>query len=396
MSTFKSVNALKHPGKRKNCFLKDGVLTAGYKTVDLNSELPIDTVFAVKSKAVETYFVVTSRIIYKSKDGKNFEFHSTYGCKNPFLVEDYEGEKPFAAIVSNTFVSVFYEDGADLMGIPHRLTCGVMHCGRLFGADGYVLRWSGTGGIGDWKEGINGCGYLLLDRARGKVLNLLVYDGKLIAVRENGLTVFKMYGSPENFSVDGSDFDCYGVYSNTACIVGGKLFFYSKSGLRCFDGNKITAVETGFTLSEINMAVSHGDKYFLACYNDDWDMYAILCYDVLDGSSCIVPESADLLYVSDGVRIVYDGEHKLLVSGGAYSFESAPIDFGTDSKKTVTKVKLSGKANIGVSNGKYARWLYDGSESFRPHLRGKKFVIIANGKEKLEELTVTAEVTDAI
>ena len=243
MSEKRSVNALENVKKIVGCFLTDGTLTPAYGGVNIDGTYPEGVKFAVYSGVVNRYFICTQNSVYFSEDGTKFTGYGGHDFSTPFLIEDYIGGTATAVIISGATAAVYLDGEILFESMQEKLNCGVLHCGRLFGANGLKLSWSGINGINDWRNGISLSGSLKLDPARGDVLDMLVFGGKIVAVREYGLTVLSMYGSPENFSVEITDTDCDKIYKSTSRVAGGKLYFFSASGLKCFDGSKISRIE---------------------------------------------------------------------------------------------------------------------------------------------------------
>ena len=394
MSVKKCLNALEYYGDSYGCFLRNGKLAPAYNTLYKYASCPEWAVFAAYSHTAGKLFICTSTALFVSDDGKSFAKFCDFDECSPFMLEDVGGAAARTAVVAGKYAAV-YESGAfTIERVRFALSCGAVHCGRVFGADaadGLVLRWSGAGGLLDWAEGIDGSGYVKLDPARGKILDILPFSGKLVAVREYGLTVLGMYGSPENFSVDITDTDCERIYKNTARVYGGKLYFVTKTGIKYFDGNKISPLKIMHEILSPVCAVEFGGKYFIACEKD-----YVICADLSDGASCRFLGQAETLFVNDAVFFCGTGAYFKLDCGGAYMFESGAIDFGNGSLKTVTEIDVRGVAQIRISNGKKVRDFLNASGIIRPCMRGKKFFISAEGKSPLDGIAVTAEVMNGI
>ena len=396
MSVKKKVNVLENIAKTVNCYLNDGTVKPEYTVKKIYARYPETVVCAMYSNAAKTYFAITPTNISISTDGVTFTPQIDYKDSAPFLVEDYSDEKVTVTVIAGDTAGITLYNTMKKEQLKYYLTCGVVHCGRLFGADELTLRWSGTGGFNDWSEGIGNSGYLLLDHAKGRVLNLLVYKGKLVAVRERGLTVFDMCGSPQNFSVNRTDADCDGITQHTACVVSDKLYFLSASGLKCFDGAKISPVAVGYTVVEANCAVGYAGRYFLACFVKELDRTVILCVDSASGKSFVIDASADTMFIKDGVRFFGPEGYMMLEQGGTYLVESGLIDFGNDKNKTVKEIKVTGEAEICLSNGRIKRRFYVNDGVVRLKMRGKQFKVTATGRSILKDIEMTAEVMDVI
>lgn len=388
MSVKKSVNALDFFGASCGAFLKNGKLVPAYRAEHCGA-WPQGITFAAYSRLQSQYIFATESALFES-DGNNYRQVCDKGAASPFMVEDYRNGTEETVIIAGNTAATYWNNTFLAIDLGFSLSCGAVHCGRLFGGDGLVLRWSGTNNIADKSEGLHGCGQLKLDPARGNILDLKVFGGKLVAVREYGLTVLSMYGSPENFSVDITDTDCDKIFRNTACVVGDKLYFYSSSGLKYFDGVKICAQQIKHSVTEAKCCAEYAGRYFVAGKN------GILCVDISDGDSCLLSESADSMFVKDGVYICNERGLHRLEDGGKFFFKSGAIDFGTGRLKTVTKIDVRGKADIKIISGGFTRIFTGASGAIHPHLRGRSFYIEAEGEGALDGVEIEAEVTDAI
>ena len=397
MSFKKSVNVFEKPGSLNNCFFENGVLKPGYACVNVGkNSFILYPNYAVYSSVKRVYFACNDDEMIYSTTGYDFMHYADLEGNRTFLIEDYVNEEERAILISGDVALVHKGRVYDKIVLKHKLHCGIMHCGRLFGGYNYYLRWSGPGGFADWEEGIGGAGHVQLDPVRGTVINLVEYGEKLIAVRNFGLTVMNVNGPPENFSIDLTDTDCDMIYSDTACVFDGKLYFFSLSGLKCFDGSKIIPIELGLGIVLPYNAVMFEGKYYLACSSKDLRRDVIHCIDLKKGTSFFIDDYACWLYVSDNLRMYNDTMQKTIEKGGSYIFESEAIDFGTDRFKTVTEIKVTGKAKISISNGRFTRMFTVENGSVRPRMRGKSFTVKAEGKDELKELSMTAEVTNAV
>lgn len=337
--------------------------------------------------------------LYVSTDG--LDFIKLAACSGGgFALEDVYGGKPRAVMVSGNKCLAHDGGGFTVYGNPVSLCCGALHCGRLFGIDGenkYLLRWSKEG-VKDWDEDIKGAGKLVLDPGRGEGLDIVAYGGKLVVVRKFGLTVLKMYGTPENFGTSFTDTDCEQVYRGTAKTVLGGLYFYTVSGLRVFDGSVIRKVNHRFE-KFIDMPVcaeEYGGKYFLACTLKGGGK-AILCYAPEDGESYLIEGEVNCICSADGVY-AYDSQAKYkLEKGGRYTFSSGRVDFGTDGDKTLLSMRIdSAGADVTVSNGVRTKIFENASGVVRPKLKGKYFTVEIKGGSTVRSISATAEVANAV
>lgn len=401
MSVKKRINALENFKSFIGCFLKGGKLIPAFKGEKLSDAYPAGAKFAAYSKILKTCLFGTENGLYFSSDSKRFiDLTSVDGGVTPFMVEYLRGSMSEVAVIWGKTAVLFRNAKLDsAVELPYALSCGVMHCGRLFGADSsdkLVLRWSSTRSLTDGEIGLHLTGYATLSPERGAILNLLVFKGKLVAVREYGLTILSAYAAPENFAVDFTDTDCDKIYKDTARIVGNKLYFYSDSGLKCFDGSKISAVELPHAISVPTASAEYAGKYYLAGTYALLNRQVILCVNIADGESCIIDVPAETLLIKNGVYYSHGSTFNKLTEGAKYSFVSGLLDFGTGKLKTVSEIDVQGKADLRISNGVCTRIFTGACGAVRPHLRGRSFTLTVEGEAPLNGVTVTAEVTDAI
>ena len=227
MSVKKSVNVLEKAGAPPyNCFLRNGGLIPGFLIGNVGKNKIYDINFAAYSKLTNMCFAYSGDERYISSDGTNFTFFMEHNGNNTFFVEDVCDGAARAILISGHEALVYYnKNRQSFITFGKSFDCGVIHCGRLFAAKGIKIYWSGTGGFDDWSEGIGGSGEVMLSDNRGSVLNMLEFGGKVVAVRENGLTLLNMYGSPENFSVEITDTYCEKIYRDSAQDYGKNLYF---------------------------------------------------------------------------------------------------------------------------------------------------------------------------
>lgn len=398
MSVKKKVDLFKHFANSVNCFLRDGRLEPEYQIANVSGNYPENIIFAQYSKAADTCFCYWNMQLGVSPDGASPEFYGGFGYPHPFLIEDYVDGEMKAIIIAGTIAAVYNGNGFDEIDLPERCDCGIMHRGRLIGAKGRVVKWSGPEGFQDWGRELGGYGRLTLEPALGEVLNILEYGGKVVAVRERGLTVLSMEGSPEDFNVKPLDNGCDKVYANTAQVVAGKLYFFTLSGLKCYDGTKITPLKTRHAVSAPWSSAEFGGRYFLACKSDYLKREAILCVDSADGESLLIDDVADVFLVKDDVSYYHAKRMKKLKKGerGVFVFETQPINFGSDKLKTLSKVEFDDLLPLYVNNGRYTRYFEDRRYGYRPRMRGFTFAFRLEWIGPVRWATATAEVPDDI
>lgn len=381
-------------GTAVSCKVSGGVLRPAVAAVNQNSRRIFSFFFAAYSPGAGITLTTDGQYAYTSTTKITFSRIAALAGDSPFFVEEMYDGKTRAALISGAN-ALFYRDMMiSVVSYGANLSCGAMHCGRLFGADAddkLKLCWSGEGGICDWEEKLYGSGSLHLDPERGNILDILVFNGRLVAVREFGLTVLNMFGSPENFSVAVTDTDTAKVIKGTAKVAGGVLFFCTADGLCSFDGTHIKSVVRG--ISPHGWAESYGNKYFLICED------GVLCYDTDDGKSYLIDVEAEALCAGQAMYAYSaKGAYKLCedwADENRYTYES-DFNFGTSGTKTVTKIWLDGNADLELSNGRVTRKVAGVHGVFRPNFRGESFTLKVTGSAPIKSLAVYAEVRNAI
>ncbi|MDE7453953.1 MAG: hypothetical protein K2N22_06055 [Clostridia bacterium] len=353
---------------------------------------------AAYSKGVKLYLLFADETLYVSESGVNFSPILDTGEKTPFVMDVLKDGTPCAALVFGGNATLLTAAGFGGVTLGENIKAGVMHCGRLFGvsSDGLRVCWSKCG-IDDWTQELNGGGSIYLGADRGAILGILEFGENLVAVRERGLTLLAMYGSPENFSVKLTDTDTDEIIPDTAKVAGGTLYFCTKTGVCAFDGGYIKRVPHRFEseIEECYFAESYAGGYYLSCKTESFGK-VILCIGQ-DGESYIIDVGADAVCVSDKLYIYSADGIYVLENGGEYLVISEWIDFGTGANKTVTEVYANSEnCAVEISNGVSVRTFEGVNGAVRPRLRGKKFNLKISGKERLKSLTLTAEVSVGI
>lgn len=396
MSVKKKVDLLKYFANSINCFIRGEGLAPEYDIANMSGTYPEKIIFAKYSKVADTCFFYSDKRIGVSRNGVSPVFYGGFAYSQPFLIEDYVDGEMKAIVITGDIAAAYNGNGFSVIYLPEMFDCGIMHRGRLIGGYKNVLKWSGPDGFADWDKGIGGCGHVNVDPALGQVLNISEYCGKVVAVCERGLMVLSMEGYPEDFSVKPLDNGNDIVYANTAQVVGGKLYFFTLSGLKCFDGSKITPLKTRHSVSTPWASGEFGGRYFLACRSDYLKRDAILCVDSADGESCLIDDHADAFLVTDCLNYYLPYRMKRLVAGGFFVFETVPLNFGSDKLKTLSKIEFDDLLPVYVDNGRYTRYFEDRRYSYRPHMRGFTFKFRLEWVRPVRWATATAEVPDDI
>lgn len=359
--------------------------------------VPENVLWADYSVSAESCFAMSDGTLYAAPLCKKF-VAVTEVDGEPFMLEEYDGGRRKTFVVSGEKYAVFDGETHSVNAFRCGIYAGVTKCGRLFGVDSEdktLVRWTGTDGINDLKESIEGAGWMRLEGAFGNVLNLVVAGDYLVAVREYGLTAISAFGAPENFRQINAVHKAPRIFKNTAVAINGKLYFYTVKGLYCFDGNKIAEVfaDRRGMLNTPTYAVAYGQNYCVCGFSAALGREAVLIYETSGGAAYFADIPAKTLCAHNGLIAFTAAGAYISEAGGEYTFESGEINFGDARKKTLTGIEiLGGTADIEVTNGVVSRILRGVNGFARVNLRGNHFKITLKGKEKLGAVKAFAEV----
>jgi hypothetical protein len=279
-----------------------------------------------------------------------------------------------------------------------------MHCGRFFAVDyneRLKLLWS-SGGINDWKNNLDGCGYAYLTGDGGEILKLVNFDEKLIAVRCNGLSVIRAYGDPQNFKIDESSYyyTADGIIENTISVCDNKLIFCTESGIFAFDGNDVERQECddSWDICAYQSAVSYGDRYLIMCSSKRLGKDVVYVYEPSEKLGYFIDFSPECIYAGDGVYAVKDSGLYCLSEGKACGvWKKSGVNFGLSSKKVLRSiaVECSNDIVVKVKSGTASKTYFGGGvKSVR--LSGFEFDFEISGNGEAYSLVANAEVIDEV
>lgn len=232
-----------------------------------------------------------------------------------------------------------------------RFKCGAMCRGRLFASDGKKIYWSGAGGVEDWGGGIYGAGSLIPDPWRGEICGIVGFRGKIAVVAEYGITEVSASGAPEKFTVESAQTDADGILPDTAAVAAGELFFFTRSGLKSFDGTRIKSIfhRCGEDIFSPCGACGFGDKYFAACGSEKLGR-AVFCYDAGTKESYLADVAAEAVCANGGVYAFADGGMYRLERGERVR-AFAGGSFGCGGKKILLSLRAAGAERAVVTGG---------------------------------------------
>lgn len=351
-------------------------------------------------------YFVTADGVYLTNDAGTKSAEKICGALSvlPFFVDMFIDDSPVTVMFSGTYRIVC--DGATCREYTDErsFSAGAMHCGRFFGADAEEegKLWWAASHAEDWTEGIAGCGYTYLPPEGGKILRLFSYEDRLVAVREQGITIIKAYGEPQHYAVEDSAprLAADGIIAGTCALAGGKIFFATAYALYSFDGNAIKKVMPfgTYRLYSPENAVGMGDVLYVRCVFNG--LRCVLGYDCANGSKWISYTLCTCLCVcDDGVYFfsklsVYMLDRSERSVG---SWTSRQIDFGTGADKRLRKIYVKGDGTIGINvicDGTTRNYMGAGWHAIG--MCGKSFSFSISSNGSLEELIAEVEVRNGI
>ncbi len=386
-----------------NCKSVSGKIFPALTPVKQSCAVPQNIVCVKYYPGLSAYIMYADGSVYSSMNGAMFIRAYTVASDTPFIVEERTEEKGLRGhVICNDVIFNHMGMTFNYSNFEGNLSCGAIWHGRLFGADrtdGYKLNWSGEGGVYDWTSGISGAGWAYPEEdGFGKILNVIGFNDRLVLLRQHGLTVVKAFGSPENFAMDGY-YRLPNIIAGTAAVVGDKLFICTGNGLFYFTGSSVQRISDKLFsgLTPVN-AVAFGDRY-LACGNhSSFGRNVIYVYDSSDKTSYIADAPVAVLCAAAGVFGYDSSVCYLLAEGGAYTFISGAVDFGTDKPKVLEKIYIDCAGNVGVtvSNGQISRKFVEASGTLRLNMRGSAFTFTVTGKDEIRGITAYAEADNAV
>ncbi len=257
-------------------------------------------------------------VVWQTKDNHCYSLPVLPAGK-PFAVETYDGDgKPLLAVISGTGMyscNKLTEGGGTVTALPYSLYGGTLHCGRLFAADaedGYTLRWSGLR-ITDWTDGVEGCGYVSLDRDAGRIIAVENFGDDLLCVREYGFTVIHALADSRNFRIAPNQCAAEaGGAVNLGGVIGERYYFTMNDGIYSYDG---TAIKKEYAVSG---ALS---RFGRAYVTGDGAVYAACVYN---GGNCLArfdPQTGGVYFFGTNCYYPFCADGKLYCAKGSEFYE---------------------------------------------------------------------------
>lgn len=405
MSSKKTVNVLRHVDFATGCYVDGEGVTLCDASNIRRIQLPSGEIrIAGAEKSEGKIFVTVDDTVYMSSDGVNFTLQERMAITDPFIFEWVLDDKPIFSIFSKSRLTSYSEGTISQNNYVMSLRTGAYFCDRLFGVDyydGLTLRWAGTEGFNDWNENVRSSGWIKLTGEKGKIIQLVPFKGKLVAVCEYGLTVIDAAKKPEDFAMVFVDGRCGKIYKNTACVVGDRLVFYTNGGACYFDGGKIVRIPEKYKvnppLDRPVLAAGLNGKYYIAGIIGRSGDRGVVCINLDTGNSAVIDCAVDALFVYDAVYFFRKQYMGYFGGTGNFNLKTKPIDFGTDKPKTVTSLYVGdAPVNVTISNGRVSRTYSYITGCVHPRLRGNSFTVTASGTCSVKSIELTAEVGNAV
>lgn len=397
-TSFKSV--VPSGGYCVSCIVKDGRIIPALTAIKQSGKPPQNVEFCAYSAGLKKFFVIADGYLYVSPKGVNVDYTDSLPAENAYFFEEQTSDGTRRAVIGQSDFAYMFTSASLMPNMfSQGFSCAAMRRHRLFAVsedDPYKIVWSGADEYSDPDEGLKEGGWLRLDPEYGEVLDLLQFNDSLIAVRRFGLTVLRVYGSPENFSVGADDLASAEIYKGTAKTVGDKLYFITRAGVRTYDGTKVEERACGYfsDISSPSNAAAYGGGYFVCCNSAKLSRRVILYLG--EEGDYIIDLPASAVCAADGIYAFCDDGLYKLERGGEFLWFGGGMDFGTGGFKALTSVKAFGGADIILSADGKNRILQKVDGKVRAGLRGRRFYPTVMGRNEVYGLTFTAEVADGI
>lgn len=356
-------------------------------------------IFGEYLPSVGEYAVASPTTYLLSRNGVDFSFVSAFPVSDPFVFAE-GGEKGKTVVVGENKCAKPVGDGRYMLAdFDYGVKCGVIRHGRLFAVDklnGFRLRWSGTGGAFDWTEGAEGAGFVDIEPKYGKILKLVVYKQRVVALCEFGVAYLSAYGIAENFKLSYMDGAIGKIDGKSIAVAGNKIVFRAEGKFYAYDGIKAEKLE--FPLSddagETAYAAGKSENYYLAADSKFLNRRVVYVIDIENLTSYIADVAATVVCAGDTVAC-YTGESVYALEyGGEYSVICRKTAFGARGRKFFKGVEYEcdGEVRVEVKTGGKSR-ISAGVAGYCPvNCGGREFEMTVRSSGEIRRLTAVAEV----
>lgn len=401
--SYEQIDLLAGGGFPVACTLKEGVLSPSLAAVNTYAK-PVTDLVHLRTSAVGGAFIAyigAGNFCFGLPSNATvvMPIPGVYKASSPFSLEVREGANGEAVLFTDDRYLRMRNASYYVGAFEGNLSCGVMHCGRMFGGDrtnGYIFKWSGQGGYIDWQQGISGAGQVYLDPQGGTIRDVFDFEEKLVILRERGLTQFTADGNPENFRL-GETIGLPAVYAKTAAKTAGCILFCTVDGLYRYKNGKAEKLK-GLITNDMTAPVcaySDGARYYFVSGTSAFlKRKVVYMYDALDDIYTVIDAPAYYISADTTSVIAYAENAVYRLTGSDYSYFCAAADFGTKKRKLLREIEAEteGEVTAALSNGKYTRKITLTAGKTRLNMRGKEFTVTLSGTGVVRSLKITAEV----
>lgn len=284
-------------------------------------------------------------------------------------------------------------------------SCMAVFKERLFIASGETISYSAPLDAADWAVSADGAGSIDLPSRGGEILRLIPYRGRLLLLRERGVTALYAPGDFMDFEREELDCAFSELVPASAASCGSRVVFAAKDGLFSLKGSTVSPLEgCGAEHIDFNKPVlgaAAGENYFAAL-------------TLKDGERCIFSlagERASFLRLN-AESVVGGKELNFLRGGKLYALDEGaaaekemkvefPLsEYGLSEARYLDGVKVEGKGcfRIAASTGRgmcrHVRGNAGEELRFSPPLKGSGFALSVKGSAGARLCSVVLEVRE--
>lgn len=383
-------------------FRGDGIYPSLSAKKNAQYTCPADLKDVKYLRGSDRYLMVAGNSAYHSAGGH--KFLTLYDVSGDTLIYEEFMDGAFYGVISGGTSSVTYGDGVINARASSPGMCrGAYACGRMFGVssdDPFKLKWTGEGGSFDLSDGIYGAGFVYPDPALGEILDVTAYFGKIVAVRERGLSVMTVGGSPDGFSLSQSSVSTPKIFGGTAQTANTGIYFYTEDGLYVYSGGKARRAECNLRgdITSPTGSAFGGGKYFLCGQSKFLGRQCVFVLDDFTGAAQLADVPARKIVAGKDGVIGYGGEDIYDFGQFAPSRTFFSADFGTARKKCLTRItaRADGPVTVKISDGSTVRTLEEVAGARKLVMDGVKFYFEVASEGVLRSFSASAEVIDGV
>lgn len=276
-------------------------------------------------------------------------------------VTDAEGKEYAYAIGTAVVVHLPREEGSTACGLLTN-TAVAAYRERLFAVSGRTVKFSrlldfsGEGWQEDEAE--QGRSTFTLHPAGGDIVDMLPAHGKLVFLREYGISTLTAYADVYNFRLADVAYDCGAIVKGSGASLCGDVYFFTDRGLCVFNGTSAARAE-GAMDEEIDVAQAvrisvQGNTLYASVTKRDGTA-ALYAYDPAEKCGRFLLNAFEKLSAGEGGYLMRDGMVYQLGGRAVPSGKSCALSFtcslteAGDGEKRVEAVVVEGTGQFVVS-----------------------------------------------